>query len=281
MTVNVKAKGAQDRALDDLRAALVPNQSNAPVRIGDLAAVTEKEGLSQITREDQQYVRILSYDFRGPQKLANRTHKAFMVAISVPAGYSVGDEKFEWEDDTSNKGLWLVFAIGVALVILSVAFVFDSNWAAAMVFLSLPLALAGVAATFWATGTAFSREAAVGVILVVGLAVNQSILLVDAALERRKRVGHGRLTAADIIYSVRDRAGMIILVTLTTLASLIPLAVGTDVDSLFGSIALATAGGTIAGTIGAMWVVPVLLLGRRGSKRRKRITITTPAPEPA
>ena len=280
VTVNLKAKGAQDRSLDDLRAALVPNTASAPVRIADLARVSEKEGLSQITREDQQYVRILSYDFRGPQKLANRTHKAFMAAISVPAGYSVGDEKFEWEDDQSDKGLWLVFAIGVVLVILSVAFVFDSYWAAAMVFASLPLALAGVMAIFWATGSSFSREAAVGVILVVGLAVNQSILLVDAALERRRRVGHGRLTAADIIYAARDRAGMIVLVTLTTMASLIPLAVGTEVDSLFGSIALATAGGTIAGTVGALWIVPVFLLGRRGVKRRKRMVIT-PTPEPA
>jgi multidrug efflux pump subunit AcrB len=280
VTVSVKAKGSQERSLEDLRASLVPNEGNAPVRVSDLAAVTEREGLSQINREDQQYVRILSYDFRGPQKLANRTHKAFMGSISVPAGYTVGDDQFAWGDDDSTKGLWLVFAIGVILVLLSVAFVFDSQWAAAMVFLSLPLSLAGVAAIFWATGTGFSREAAVGVILVVGLAVNQSILLVDAALERRRRVAASgrasrRLTAADIVYATRDRVGMIVLVTLTTMASLIPLAIGTEADSLFGSIALATAGGTIAGTLGASFVLPVMLLGRRGAKRRKR---TPPSP---
>jgi multidrug efflux pump subunit AcrB len=56
---------------------------------------------------------------------------------------------------------------------------------------------------------------------------------------------------------------MIMMVTLTTLASLIPLAVGTESSSLFGSIALATAGGTIAGTIGAMLVMPAVLAGRR------------------
>jgi len=148
----------------------------------------------------------------------------------------------------------------VILVLLSVAMVFDSVWAALMVFLSLPLCLAGVAGIFWATKTSFSREAAVGVILVVGLAVNQSILLVDAALEKRRK---GRLTIDDILHAASDRAGMILLVTLTTLGSLIPLAVGTDVDSLFGSIALATAGGTIAGTIGALFIVPVFLLGRK------------------
>jgi multidrug efflux pump subunit AcrB len=59
---------------------------------------------------------------------------------------------------------------------------------------------------------------------------------------------------------------MIMLVTLTTLASLIPLAVGADSDSLFSSIALATAGGTVAGTLGALWIVPAYLVGLR-SKR--------------
>ncbi|NUN96301.1 MAG: efflux RND transporter permease subunit, partial [Candidatus Omnitrophica bacterium] len=155
--------GASKYALPSLSTGTVPNTARAPVRVGDLATVTEREGLSQINREDQQYVRILSYDFRGPQKLANRTHKAFMGSIAVPAGYTAGDEKFEWEDDDSTKGLWLVFAIGVALVLLAVAAVFDSSWAASIVFLSLPLALAGVAGIFWATGTSFSREAAVGV----------------------------------------------------------------------------------------------------------------------
>ena len=118
-------------------------------------------------------------------------------------------------------------------------------------------------------GAALSVTVAMALILVVGLAVHQAILLVDAALAKRRRDRGsaarrgGRLSAANIVYAARDRAAMIVLVTLSTMASLIPLAVGTEVDSLFGSIALATAGGTIAGTIGAMWIVPVMLLGAR------------------
>jgi len=264
--VTLKAKGARERSLEELRDAQVANPRGAPVRVGDLAIVSEREGLSTISREDQQYVRIVSYDFRGPSKLAQRTHDAFMKTISVPAGYQADDEKFEWEEDESGKGLWLVFGAGLVLVILSVAMVFDSVWAAALVFLSLPISLAGVAATFWITRTPFGREAAVGMILVIGLAVNQTILLVDAALERRRggeaegrRGIPNRLGPRDVIAAARDRAGMIMLVTLTTLASLIPLAVNPDVESLFGGIALATLGGTLAGTVGALIIVPVLL----------------------
>ncbi|MEO8226064.1 MAG: efflux RND transporter permease subunit [Gemmatimonadota bacterium] len=265
--VTLKSSGARDRTLDQLRAALVPNALGAPVRVGDVSRVDEREGLSSISREDQQYVRIVSYDFRGPQKLAERTHKAFMKSIAVPAGYSVGDEQFEWDVNDDAKGLWLVFAIGVTLVVLAVAMVFDSAWAAAVVFASLPFALAGVVAAFWLAKAAFTREAAVGVILVVGLAVHQAILLVDAALVRRRASQHAgrglRLTAADAAAAAGERAGMIVLVTLTTLASLLPLAIGTEVDSLFGAIALATTGGTIFGTLGAMFVTPAIIVGRR------------------
>ena len=260
--VTLKSAGTRDRTLDNLREALIPNSTGTPVRLGDLARVEEREGLSAISREDQQYVRIVGYEFRGPPKLANRTHTAFMKSISVPAGYWVGDDEFAWGSDESSKGLWLVFGIGVALVLLSVAMVFDSVWAAAMVFLSLPIALGGVVAAFWLAESAFTREAAVGVILVVGLAVNQSILLIDAALERRRAQGARRgLGVADVVAAASERSGMIVLVTLTTIASLIPLAVGTEADSLFGAIALATAGGTVFGTVAALFVVPAMVGG--------------------
>ncbi|MCC6241513.1 MAG: efflux RND transporter permease subunit, partial [Gemmatimonadaceae bacterium] len=275
MMVTVKAAGANERTLDQLSDAIIPTVNNSPVRIADVAFVDAREALSSIRREDQQYVRQVSYDFRGPTKLARRTHTAFMKSLSAPAGYSIVDltDGSPFERDESEKGLWLVFAIGIALVVLTVALVFDSVWGAAMVFLSLPLALAGVAAAFWMFEVAFTREAAVGVILVVGLAVHQSILLVDAALSRRRaRAASGgdvRLDAGIVLRAAMDRGGMIVLITLASLASLIPLSVGTAASSMFGAIALATAGGTVAGTLGAMFVVPLLLVGRRLSPRRR------------
>jgi hydrophobic/amphiphilic exporter-1 (mainly G- bacteria), HAE1 family len=267
--VTVKASGARERSLDELRDALIPTATDAPVRIGDVAAVGEREAINQISREDQQYVRIVAYEFRGPAKLAQRTHTAFLKSISVPAGYSVADAQggFGFVPDESEKGLWLVFAIGLTLVILSVAIVFDSVWAAWMVFLAIPLALAGVIAAFWAAKAGFTREAAVGVILVVGLAVNQAILLIDAALERRRahqaELTSRALTAVEVVRAASSRSGVIVLVTVTSLASLVPLAVGTGLTNLFGAIALATAGGTVFGTLGAMLVMPAIIVGRR------------------
>jgi multidrug efflux pump subunit AcrB len=271
LPVTVKAAGARERSLDELQVAQVPTATNAPVRLGDVALVSEREALTTVVREDQQYLRQVSYDFRGPARLARRTHTAFMKALSAPAGYAIVDlsEGSPFEQDQSERGLWLVFAIGIALVVLAVALVFDSVWGAVVVFLSLPLALTGVVAAFVLAGAPFTREAAVGVILVVGLAVNQAILLVDAALERRRATGS--LTARDVVHATRDRAGMIVLVTLAALASLVPLSVGTGATTLFGAIALATAGGTLAGTITVLLFVPAMMVGRRHDLHRRRI----------
>ena len=111
-----------------------------------------------------------------------------------------------------------------------------------------------------------------GVILVIGLAVHQAILLVDAALwarRRRERDGGTKsLDAGAVVRAALDRTGMIMLVTFSALASLLPLSIGTPTNSLFGAIALATAGGIVAGTIGTLFVMPAMLFGRRGTRRK-------------
>jgi multidrug efflux pump subunit AcrB len=81
LPVTVKAAGARERSLDELQNALVPTTNGAPVRIADLAWVDAREALSTVVREDQQYVRQVAYDFRGPAKLARRTHTAFMLSL--------------------------------------------------------------------------------------------------------------------------------------------------------------------------------------------------------
>src|SRR5262249_32303912 len=65
--LSLKTEGSRSRTLDELREARVPNTRNTPIRVGDLARVDEREALARISREDQQYVRVLSYEFRGPQ----------------------------------------------------------------------------------------------------------------------------------------------------------------------------------------------------------------------
>jgi HAE1 family hydrophobic/amphiphilic exporter-1 len=265
LDVAFKTLGAEGRTLDQLRDALVVGDGGDAVRMRDVAEVGERSTLGAISREDQQYVRVVSYDFRGPSKLAQRTHKAFMLATTAPPGYVVSDDVFSWQADESHKGLWLVGGIGVLLVVLAVAFVYDSMSAAMVVLVGVPVALAGVAAAFLLAGATFTREAAVGVVLVVGLSVHQSVLMVDAllGLARRHDSPTGRAWTTAAVRAALRRSGMVTGVTVVTLASLIPMAVGDGADALSRWIALATAGGTVGGWGFALVGVPLLLNRRR------------------
>ena len=124
-----------------------------------------------------------------------------------------------------------------------------------------------------------------GVILVIGVAINQAILLVDEALRLRRPRDDAPsrpLSAAQVVRAARRRSGMITVVTGASLASLLPLATGADGSTLFGAIALATAGGTIAGTVAALLVVPALLVGRRApAASRGGVPAGNPEPRPA
>lgn len=260
LDVALKTVGADGRTLDELREAALGAPGQA-VRLRDVAEVGERSTLGAISREDQQYVRVVSYDFRGPPKLANRTHTAFMAATTAPPGYQIGDDLFSWQLDESHRGLWLVGGVGVLLVVLAVAFVYDSVQAALVVLAGVPVALAGVALVFLAAGTTFTREAAVGVVLVIGLSVHQSVLMVDAllAVARRPSPPAGRQWTGAVVRAALRRSGMVAGVSLVTLASLVPMAVGEGADALSRLIALATAGGTVGGWAFALLGVPLLV----------------------
>ncbi|MBK6423656.1 MAG: efflux RND transporter permease subunit [Gemmatimonadetes bacterium] len=156
--LSLKTAGSRERSLDQLREAMLPNAAGAPVRVGDVATLSEREALARISREDQQYVRILSHDFRGPAKARQPDPRGLHALDCGPRRLHGERRVLRLVDDQSQRGLWLVFGVGLALVVLSVAMVFDSAWGAAMVFLSLPIALAGVVVAFWVTGAAFTAR---------------------------------------------------------------------------------------------------------------------------
>jgi multidrug efflux pump subunit AcrB len=105
--VTVKAAGAPERTVEELAAAPLPSATEAPVRIGDVATVEEREALTQVVREDQQYLRQVAYDFRGPPRLARRTHDAFVASLAAPPGYAITDVTAgtTFEEDQSERGL--------------------------------------------------------------------------------------------------------------------------------------------------------------------------------
>ncbi len=152
--------------------------------------------------------------------------------------------------------------IATILVYLMMVATFRSFLLPLAILLTVPLGLVGVVAMLWATGTHLSIPAFMGLILMVGIIVQYSILLVEFAA-RRQRQGEPLQTA--ILDAARDRLRPILMTSLTTVLALTPMALGLGQGSEANApLARSIIGAVIGGTVLSLLVLPAIysILGR-------------------
>ena len=126
------------------------------------------------------------------------------------------------------------------------------------IILSIPLAIVGAIAVFFILGKSLNIMAYIGIIMLVGIAVNDSIILVDS-INRLKREGLSRKTA--IIEAGQRRIRPIIITSLTTILALLPLTFGFgEGAALRAPMALAVIGGLVTSTLLTLVVIPCVYL---------------------
>lgn len=176
--------------------------------------------------------------------------------LTVPQGYSVflsGENK----DMTESRGE-LLGALSIALIAIYLLLVaqFRSFAHPVTVLMSVPLSLIGVSIALWGTGKPVSMPVLVGLILLMGIVVNNSIILIDFIQQRRSE-GIERRQA--IIQSVATRFRPIMMTSLSTIVGMIPLASEWALGAeRFSPLAIAVIGGMTASTFLTMIVIPVL-----------------------
>jgi HAE1 family hydrophobic/amphiphilic exporter-1 len=255
----LRSANAASHDLRTLGRAFIVGARNTDATIAEVANITDEDVTSSIQRDKQRYVRVVAYEFGGPPKLAARIHQQFLRSVSPPAGYEILDETtIRGSEDVNADRLPRVFLIGLVLIGVVVAAIYNSVWAAAMLLLTLPISGVGIMLAFILAHATFTREAAVGAILVLGLASRQSLLVIDAAAARR-RPNIARSGAACVYRLAHDQAGVVITSALASLATLVPIAVTWSTNEPFAAIALSAAGGTAAALIAALVVLPVLI----------------------
>ncbi|HEX6589983.1 MAG TPA: efflux RND transporter permease subunit, partial [Longimicrobiales bacterium] len=265
-TLLLRSAGARDADVLDLEQSLVRADGGAEVRLGAVASFEEREVMSRIVREDQQYQRIVAYEFRGPTKLGDLYRDAVVEATALPAGFALElDSRWTW-DTEEQKQIWLVVAAALALVFMVTAALFESLRQPFIVLLTVPMAMTGVFVTFWLMDASFTREAYVGSIMMAGIVVNNSILLVDRynQLAREGLAVRGAAAQAAI-----DRAQPILMTTATTVLGMLPLVLFSEAAdaNIWNAIGYALIGGLVSSTLLVLTVTPALLvvLRRRGA----------------
>jgi multidrug efflux pump subunit AcrB len=158
-------------------------------------------------------------------------------------------------NDSFRRLSWGLAMAAVLVYLLQVA-LFRSWVGPFIIMFTVPLGLIGVLATLWATGTTLNVQSQMGVIFLVGIAVNNGVLLVEFANKQRK-LGAGVKVAIQTAAAIRFRP--ILMTFLATFLDLLPMAIGFGKGSeATVPLARAVVGGLLTSTFLTLVVVPIL-----------------------
>ncbi|WP_375575383.1 efflux RND transporter permease subunit [Paracidovorax oryzae] len=254
----VRLDDAAREDLSVLERLAVPG-SRGPVRLGEVARLEVGSGPAVINRYDR--ARNVNFEIElGTQGLGEVT-EAVRQLPSVrqkPASVrliDVGDAEMMGELFAS---FGLAMLTGVVCIYLVLVLLFKDFLQPVTILMALPLSLGGAFVGLLIAGKSFSMPSLIGLIMLMGIATKNSILLVEYAIVARRDQGMGRWDA--LLDACHKRARPIIMTTLAMGAGMLPIAMAWgDADMSFRSpMAVAVIGGLLTSTVLSLLVVPAV-----------------------
>ncbi len=177
-----------------------------------------------------------------------------VAVIDLPLNYSIKVAGDEARRQQSIQSLGFSLILSVILVYMVMASQFESLLHPFTILLTIPLAVVGTIATFYWLNTPLSIMAIIGIIMLVGIAVNDAIILVDR-INQLKRGGLSKYEA--IAQAGQQRIRPILMTSLTTVLALLPLTFGFgESAALRAPMAWAVIGGLVTSTLLTLVVIP-------------------------
>jgi multidrug efflux pump subunit AcrB len=166
------------------------------------------------------------------------------------------------------SGLGLALGLAVMVVFMIMASQFKSLRLPLVMLFTIPVSLFGIVIALVAAGQGFSITALMGVLMVIGIAVSNGILLVDDA---NRRVLEGTPKEEAVVAAARSRFVPIVMTSLATVIGLVPTAMALEQGSEANQpLALAVVGGLTSSTVISLFLVPIMFLFLAGDRARGR-----------
>ena len=244
-------------------------QSGKSVRLGDIAQLEETVSLNTINRDQQRRYITVSADVADGYNVTKVTSAAEKVIgqAELPQGVTAA---FQGENEAimdAIRQLLLMLLLGIVLVYLVMVAQFQSLRSPLIVMFTIPLAFTGGFLALLLAGVEVSVISLIGFVMLVGVIVNNGIVLVDYINQLRLE-GMGRREA--IIEAGVTRLRPILMTSLTTILGLIVMAFGNNVGTaLMQPVALVCIGGLLYATLMTLLVVPCMydILSRRDLRK--------------
>lgn len=241
-------------ALEDLEIAL---PAGGRIKLKDVAEIREEQSSPTIFRENQSRFVSVGCNLSGIDlSKAVSEIKRIIAETPIPSEYQVIIGGTAEDQQEAFFYLGLAFIAAVILVYMIMASQFESLVDPLIIMFTVPLSIIGVFIFLAITGTTLSVMALVGIVMLVGIAVNNGIVLVDFMNQQRRK---GMELYEAVEFSCRARMRPVLMTALTTILGMIPLAIGLGSGSeTWSPLAKAVIGGLTATTLLTLIVIPVL-----------------------
>ncbi|MBR0426060.1 MAG: efflux RND transporter permease subunit [Clostridia bacterium] len=252
------------------------------VPLSEIVTVTETETLASIARSEQRrYISVSATVADGYNvTLVSADARRAISELELPAGCRI---EYAGENETIMNAmrdlLWMLL-LGILIIYLIMVAQFQSLISPFIVILTVPLSFAGGFIGLLIAGYEVSIVAMIGMIMLVGIVVNNGIVLVDCANRLREEEGLSKREA--VIRATTMRIRPVLMTALTTILGLLPLAIGIGTGAeIIQPVAVVCIGGLTYATLMTVFIVPVLYdLLRRDQKPQPALeTSEPPVPE--
>jgi HAE1 family hydrophobic/amphiphilic exporter-1 len=244
-----------DKGLADIADMELKNGTQT-VRVSEIATIKEDQSPREIFRRNQVRIgKITGYMNKdiALDKMVSKVNTA-IAGITLPQDYKIKITGEEEKRKESMDALSFALILSVILVFMVLAAEFESLIHPFTILTTIPFAIVGSILTFFLLGRTLNIMAVIGIIMLVGIAVNNAILLVDRILQIQKE-GVSRVEA--IKQAGQQRIRPIIMTKLTTVLAMLPLTFGFGESvSLRSPMAIAVIGGVVTSTIMSLIVIP-------------------------
>lgn len=234
---------------------LVIKNGEQEFRLREIATFGESQAPKEIYRRGQNRIsRVMANMDAGKSldKVAEEIRRT-VKGIELPTNYSITVTGEEEKRQESMNSLLFALALSVILVYMVLASQFESLLHPFTILLTIPLAVVGAILLFFITGTTINMMGVIGIVMLVGIAVNNSIILVD----RINQLKTDRPLTDAIVQAGQQRIRPIIMTTLTTILALLPMTFSFgEGASLRSPMAIAVIGGLITSTLMSLMVIP-------------------------
>ena len=231
---------------------------NGPVAIGNVATLAIAGGPAEIDRYDR--LRNVNFEIElNGQPLGEIEQRAMALPSlkNLPQGVlqtTIGDAESMAE---LFQSFGLAMATGVLCIYIVLVLLFKDFVQPATILAALVLSVPGAFLALFVTGQAISMSSMIGLIMLMGIATKNSILLVDYVILARREHGLDRGNA--LLDACRKRARPIIMTTIAMGAGMLPIAIGIGTDPSFRApMAIVVIGGLISSTFLSLLLIPIV-----------------------